>query len=302
MKNWLQTRKESYKVVVSVKTANITKEHIQDVASALMHIMYDCAIRRDCYIKTPESKYYNMRTNGYELREHGISDVAYLHASNARLVLDAICEMHNLKWFQSYIGYFTGTTCKQMILAYMGADYYWRDYYNRFKSLAAYGNSLIGKEVETEYIDGICTDWHFTQYPFGEHNTKQPAKYTLLLDLIHRGKKGNTVFKGVSYELGRNARDQIKAYARAWANDTVKWGPHGIYQYPAHYLFELKIGRPLYNSSYYGYKDKELTERARLGIIESYEVRERDVVYTLSSGHKVARQLAPNMYIMHEEK
>lgn len=296
-------------MVLSVKDANVTKEHIQDVASALMQIMHDCAIRRDCYVKTPESQYYNYTTNGYEVRSFGISEIAYLRATNARLVVTAICDIHNLNWFKSYIGYFSGNTCKDMILAYIGANWYWRDYYNRFKSLAAYGNSLIGKEVKTGFVTGVCIDWHYTHISWKANDTRERAKYTLLLDILHTDRKGaNKVFPLVTYELGRYARDHIKAYTRAWDNNTVKWGPNGIYQYPAHYALDLKIGRPLYDNSFYGYHDAEYDASARLGNIASYELLERYgydhapyVRYTLESGKEVTRKLPPNMYIMHEE-
>jgi hypothetical protein len=293
-------KKKGDLMVKSVKTGTIDKKHVQDVASALLHIMHSCADRRDSFIKTPESDYYNYSTFGYEKRSFGISDISYLRVTNARLVLDTICRVHNLNWFKSYIPYFSGSTCKEMILAYIGAKYYWRDYYNRFKSIGAYGESLVGTEISVKglgvgYTRVTVVDWHRTSYQIFPGD-KEPAQFSLLLDVMH-GKEYKT---GIRLDVQRNVRDQIKCYTRAFQEDTIKWGPNGIYQYPAHYLLDMRIGRELIDSDYYRYSRLLSGDSPHLGRIASYRVLgvepNLEVEYTLSSGKTVFRYLPPNMY------
>lgn len=294
-------------MVTGVKTVKIDKKHVQDVASALLYIMHDCANKRDSFIKTPESNFYNYSTYGYEKRSFGISNISYLRATNARLVLDAICTVHNLNWFKSYIPYFSGNTCKEMILAYIGAKFYWRDYYNRFKSIGAYGESLVGHEISIKglgigYSRVTVVDWHRTSYQIFE-GQKAPARFSLLLDVMDE----NEYKTGIRLDVQRNVRDQIKCYTRAFDEDTVKWGPNGIYQYPAHYLLDMRIGRPLIDNDYYKYGQwlGEEKDSARLGIIAAYRILgvepALEVEYALTNGKTVLRYLPPNVYHMQKE-
>ncbi len=109
----------------------------------LSEILQGIAERRNTFIQVVETS-----THSYA-RTCGISDISYLDTSASRTVLVTILQENQLTFFIPFVPEFAGIVCKELILLYMGAKWYWRDYYNRYTSLEAWGNSLVGKEIRT---------------------------------------------------------------------------------------------------------------------------------------------------------
>jgi len=237
-------------MVESIKGTEFKKADINTQYDLLLNALTTVARLRNRYIEinTPN---YVVRANydwklGRYVDEHNlhISDINSINSSDLQLVLIHVLSDTNFLSFTKFIPFFSVQKMRNLLLAYNGSIFYWRDYYAQYENLEAYANSLVGKYIMAEKASGTVLQWGYGKR----------AQWGIWLSLYNDySNRVNVVF----YELSLTVRENIRFLQKAKEENTLRKDALGMLMYPAVYWADNMIGRSIsaYNAmgTYYSF-------------------------------------------------
>lgn len=210
-------------MVKSVLGTSFTKGGILTQGELLCDRLQHIAEMRNTCVTTPHIPFMGNLSIG------DVVTVCNHNAHSARFILKEVLKACNLSAFEGYIPYFSGELCQRATLLYMGSKFYWKDFYQRYTSLEAWANSLIGKEVHAPYCTGIVQKWDYCK----------KAKYSVMVHMYN-----DIAQKGIvtRYDMPLSVRNNVRNIERAKQEGTLLIDDIGMYKYPAIYWAESQVG------------------------------------------------------------
>ncbi len=190
----------------------------------------------------------------------GVDAVYRMSADLARQLLFDFLEQNGIP--NQYVCNFSVDQCKTLLYAAIGKQFYNRDRFNRYRSLMAWGNSLVGRKIYTRTYNLRLKDTVFTDDKIGRYAklTVQSwdyvlynhglADYTLELNLYDE-ESGNGCIG--HYTMSQIARRYKRCYRQAKEARTVRHDSNGLIMFPVEYWLK-EIG-------YTGTVDQYINER-----------------------------------------